>query len=77
MHAHEILDELLEADTPPDSQAFLGFKANPKGGFAVRVCSWCPDARQVREWAKKQSMPCTDGICVQHYKAMLAAQGLD
>lgn len=43
--------------------AWMGFVANPDGGFLVKVCSWCPDAKEATKQAAP--LPVTHGICTE------------
>ena len=47
---------------PAPFKAFLGYKAM-KPGFAVIVCSWCPDAAEATAWAAP--LPVTHSCCPQ------------
>jgi hypothetical protein len=39
----------------------MGYACGPKGGFAIRVCSWCPGAVAAAKWA--EPLPVTHGKC--------------
>ena len=63
---------MIAPPPPPATKpglAFLGYGKWPRGGVAVRVCSWCPDAATVTAWAAP--LPVTHGICPECYQRVM------
>ena len=77
MHAAQLLRQLIVEEAPPDVPAFLGYGPGRKGGFAIRVCSWCPGSATVHAWANREGMDCTDTICPACNKKLLKDAGID
>ena len=49
--------------------AIMGYANMREKGFALRVCSWCPTAKQGTAWAAP--LPVTHGICPACYQRQM------
>lgn len=57
----------------PLPKAWIGYGADKKGGFVVRVCPLCPDKHK----AVLRALPLKtrEELCVEHYQQQLAKNG--